>query len=212
MQKQPYTRAHVFAIIGMILTWFAVALQFYLILLYRKLSIGGTIIQFFSYFTILSNLITAVCFTACVKYPDFPDNHFFAKPKTVTAVTVYMAVVGLVYNIALRHLTQLEGANEFVNELLHVVNPLWILLFWFLFVPKNGLLWKHIFPWLIYPFVYLIYVLIRGRFTGLYPYPFVNADNLGYATVSLNCILVCVAFLFFSLLFVGIAKKMKYRQ
>ncbi|MFZ5976285.1 MULTISPECIES: Pr6Pr family membrane protein [unclassified Hydrotalea] len=33
--------------------------------------------------------------------------------------------------------------------------------------------------WLIYPLLYLVYILIRGSFSGFYPYPFVNVLQIG---------------------------------
>jgi hypothetical protein len=37
------------------------------------------------------------------------------------------------------------------------------------FVSKQKLAWKDILPWLVYPLIYLIYILIRGASFGVYP-------------------------------------------
>jgi hypothetical protein len=47
---------------------------------------------------------------------------------------------------------------------------------------RQGLLW------LSYPFVWIVYTLIRGPIAGWYPYPFVNPANGGYASVALYCV------------------------
>ena len=49
--------------IGTIIGWFAILLQLYLIIENRVLSLPGTIVQFFSYFTILTNILVALYFT-----------------------------------------------------------------------------------------------------------------------------------------------------
>jgi len=198
-------KERIFIITGATLTWLALILQFALIIIDRSLSIAGTIIQFFSYFTILTNLLVALCYTNLI---ISEKDIFFTKPNTLSAITVYIAIVGLIYNLVLRQQWNPTGIRKLVDELLHSVNPLLFILYWILFVPKGGLQWKNIFSWLVYPAAYCIYVLTRGSITGLYPYPFMEVNNLGYNKVLLNCGLICLLFLVFSFLLVAIAKLM----
>lgn len=198
----------VYITIAAVLAWFAVALQFYLIIQNRIRSIFDTIIQFFSYFTILTNILVAVCFTMLLLQSASSRKRFFANPKVLTALTVYITIVGLVYNLILRNLWKPEGMQYVVDELLHSVNPVVFVLFWLIFVPKKALQWKDAFPWLIYPFVYCIYILIRGALSGLYPYPFIDVNKLGYRNVLINTGFLFLAFLLISLLFVAIGKLM----
>lgn len=190
---------------GAIAGWFSLILQLYLILENRRLSIPATLVQFFSYFTILTNILVALACTFKLM-PKSRYTPFFAKPKIMTAITVYIFIVGLVYNLILRQLWSPTGAQKLVDELLHTVIPLISLLYWLLFVSKQTLQWKNVLPWMWYPFLYLIYILIRGAITDLYPYPFMEVNTLGYTKVIINSILLTVTFLFFSLLFIGIAK------
>jgi hypothetical protein len=46
--------------------------------------------------------------------------------------------------------------------------------------------------------------LIHGAVTGYYPYPFLNAVNLGYERVFINMAMLCMAFTLLSLLLVAI--------
>lgn len=194
--------------IGAVLAWFAVVLQLYIIIGNRVRTIFETIIQFFSYFTILTNILVAVCFTMLLLQSASTRKNFFTKPKVLTAVTVYITIVGLVYNIILRYLWKPEGMQLIADELLHSVNPVIFVLFWLIFVPKKALQWRDAFPWLVYPFVYCIYILIRGALSGLYPYPFIDVNNLGYNNVLINIGLLFMAFLLISLLFVAVGKFM----
>jgi hypothetical protein len=108
--------------------------------------------------------------------------------------------------VILRFLWAPTGLQKVVDELLHSVIPILVLLYWILFVPKKELEFKNIFPWLIFPLGYLIYTLIRGAFFNFYPYPFVDVILLGYNTVLLNSFCMLLAFLFFGTLFIGIGK------
>src|SRR3546814_6947671 len=104
-----------------------------------------TIVRFFSYYTILTNLLVACCFTALVCKRVEAKPRFFANPQVLAATAVYITIVGAVYNIILRHLRAPEGLQLVVDGLLNSVNPLFYLVFWMVFIPKAGLTWKHVF-------------------------------------------------------------------
>jgi peptidoglycan biosynthesis protein MviN/MurJ (putative lipid II flippase) len=131
---------------------------------------------------------------------------FLSKQQTLTAVTVYILVVGLIYNIILRVLWKPEGLQMIVNELLHSVIPVLFLLYWLIYVPKNQLKWKNAWPWLLYPLIYTIYVFIFGAITGFYPYPFIDLTQLGPGKILINVAGVAILFLAFSYLLIAIAK------
>ena len=192
--------------------WFALITQFYLIINNRIASIGETIARYFGFFTILTNIIVAVCCIVLLFKPASGPGNFFSKANTQTAITVYITVVGFVYNIILRFLWKPEGLQMIVDELLHTVIPLLFIVQWYVYAPKQGLKWKNIFPWLLYPLFYLIYTLLRGSFSGFYPYPFINVNELGYNKVWVNCIGLLLFFLLLSLLFVAIAKLLVRRK
>ena len=194
-----------FAIIA-IVGWFAVVLQLYLIIINRVVSLSETIVRFFSFFTIQTNILVAVCFTFLWLKPKSKWGLFFSKPKNTTAITLYITIVGLVYNAILRFLWAPTGSQKVVDELLHLVIPILVLLYWILFVPKKTLEFKDIFPWLIFPALYLVYTLIRGAFFSFYPYPFIDVILLGYNKVLINSFFMLLAFLFFGTLFISIGK------
>ncbi|HUR66460.1 MAG TPA: Pr6Pr family membrane protein [Chitinophagaceae bacterium] len=188
------------AIIIALLAWFAIVLQLY-IMLGDAPAIGfspfATIVNFLSYFTILSNLFVAI--TLSVK-----EGSVFSGNKIRSAIAVYIVIVGLVYNLVLRKVWSPHGWQLVADNLLHVAIPLLYVVFWYFFVPKGILKWKHLLPWLIFPLLYLVYSLARGALTGWYPYPFLNADQTGYSKVALNSSLVFAAFLIIGLAVIAI--------
>jgi len=195
------------AIIGFLVGCFALLLQLYLIIQDRTVGVTETLIRYFSFFTISSNILATICFYYIMGNPGPDAKPFFARAKTIAAITVYMFIVGLVYNVVLRsQYPAMEGKAMIANELLHVIMPLLIIIYWLVFAEKNILEWKNIFTWLIYPLVYCIYTLIRGAIVHFYPYPFMNVDFWGLSTVLLHCLYVCIAFFVVSILLVAIAK------
>lgn len=188
------------------LGWIAVVFQFYLIIVHRSAPVLETIANYFGYFTILTNILVAFCFSIRLLKVRSGLGRFFSKPTTITAVTVYITVVGLIYNLLLRSLWSPRGLQFIVDELLHSIIPLLAVVYWFVAVKKSGVRWKNIPWWMIYPAVYCIHTLIRGERKGYYPYPFFDVDALGYNRVLLNIAGIVMVFLIISGLFVGMAK------
>jgi hypothetical protein len=177
------------ALIFAIIAWVAVIAQFYLMLERSTNPFGEAITRFFSYFTILTNTLVAFYFLS----QAFVFKGVWNRPGTLTAITVYIIVVGVVYQIVLRPIWDPQGLAKLVDELLHSVNPLLVLGFWWFYEEKSKVSWSQIPFWLIYPFFYLLYILIRGHYSGFYPYPFVDVIELGFPKVALNSlVLFCV--------------------
>ncbi|HEX9510242.1 MAG TPA: Pr6Pr family membrane protein [Puia sp.] len=215
MEKQPTKIMQAYAALLAITGWVAVILQFYLILLNRTASVAETVVRFFSFFTILTNILVAVCCTVLWLRPGAGRSggtgsggwlYFFAKPATLTAITVYITIVGLVYNIVLRILWEPQGLQLWVDELLHTVIPFLFIIFWMVFVLKGGLRWKDVPSWLIYPIVYTLFIMVRGALSGFYPYPFIDLNKIATHEVFINAGAVLVGFLVLSLVLVGIGK------
>lgn len=199
-QKQPFSY-----LILALTCWITIALQFILILQNRVVSVFETIIRFFTFFTILTNILVAIVFTSIFVYSK-NKNSFFLKPNTQSAIAVYIFVVGFVYNIILRFLWKPEGLQRIVDEMLHSIIPIAYIMYWFLYVKKELISWNVIYKWLIYPLVYLIIILILGHFSNYYPYPFVDVTTFGFQNVIINCFVLCLFFVFISVVFVGVAK------
>ena len=93
--------------------------------------------------------------------------------------------------------------------LLHAVIPLGYVVYWLIFAPRAGLRWMDAVVWLVYPGVYLVYVLARGAVSGLYPYPFVDVNVLGYGGVLARAVVLMAVFLGMGLLLVAVSRWMR---
>ena len=71
----------------------------------------------------------------------------------MTAIAVYITIVGLVYNSILRFLWKPEDLQWIVDELIHSVIPLLFISFSLLILPKGKLHWKSVLAWLLYPLI-----------------------------------------------------------
>ena len=52
--------------------------------------------------------------------------------------------------------------------------------------------------------VYFGYILLRGHLLGVYPYPFVDVDKLGYALTIMNASGILAGFIVVAVLVVGL--------
>jgi hypothetical protein len=140
--------------------------------------------NYFSYFTIDSNLIAVVVLlvgVACWRSTNPP-----ALDLLRGAAVVYMSVTGVVFTLLLSGVdvdTQLKWVNTVVHELM----PLVILADWLIAPPASHLTLRQGALWLLFPLVWIIYTLIRGAASNWYPYPFLNPTNGGYLSVTLYC-------------------------
>ena len=212
MEKQFTSAARVYLLVLAIVGWFALIGQFYLILNNRQTSVLETITRYFTFFTILTNILIAVGSTLILLTPTSLWGKFLSKATTLTTITVNITIVGATYNVILRFLWNPQGMQRVVDELLHLVIPLAFMLFWLIFVPKGQVKWNNIPLWTVYPLAYLAVILIRGALSGYYPYPFLDLTQLGYSHVLLNCAGIAVAFIIVAILFVGVDKLMSKNQ
>jgi hypothetical protein len=188
MIMQPAVRRR-FVAVAAVLGWAGLSIQLYLIF-YSRWTLGasllGGLVSFFSYFTVLSNTLVATVLTCALTSRESAARRWFLQPWVSGAIAVSIAVVGLAYNILLRHLWHPEGWQWLADELMHDVMPLLFLAWWWLCVPKGTLRLRHIALWVIYPLLYFAYALLRGHLLAVYPYPFIDVDKLGYPQVFVN--------------------------
>lgn len=193
-----------FVLIVTFFAWFAIILQLCLT--------EGSVINFFSFFTILSNSLIAVSLTFNLILSKTKMGLFFSGISVQTAIALYIIVVGLVYNLVLRGIVVQTGWHLIVNNILHVLNPILYILYWTFFSPKDKLNWKNGIYWTIFPVIYLVYSLIRGAILNWYPYPFLNAGNIGYEKVFINITAMIVLFFVAGLLLIVINNKWRINQ
>ena len=172
-----------------LLGWAAIAVQ--LVLTVRMVrdngrSLGAGVALYLAYFTILTNLLCAVAVSFPLLAPHSRPAGFFTRPSVITGATAAILLVGVAYNAFLRQYDHPHGAGVLTNAQLHLLMPLLFTLYWWYAVPAGSIGWGDIPTWLVYPVLYMGYMLLRGAWTGHYPYPILDVRRLGYGGVLLH--------------------------
>lgn len=163
-------------------------------------------IRYFSYFTVLTNLLAASAMAFAALAPNTPPGRFFCSAGVRTAIATYILIVALVYHFVLSPQYDPQGWSLLTDTLLHYVAPAWFVADWFGATDKRGLNFRMLPAWLAVPLAYGLYVLARGAVTGDYPYFFLEADELGYFIVGRNLTGLLTIFALFGASFVALAR------
>jgi len=201
-----------FVAVAALAGWVGLAIQQYLIFYSRwstDASLLGGLINFFSFFTVLTNTLVVVVLSYALVSRDSTAKRWFLTPAVTSGVAASIVVVSLAYNLLLRHLWSPTGFQFIADELLHDVMPVLFLIYWWRCVPKGRLRFKHIGAWVIYPLVYFAYVLLRGHLLGQYQYPFIVVATLGYPQVFVNAGGLLAGFVLIAVAVVGLDKCLK---
>lgn len=172
----------VFALVG----WAALVAQYALMLSGGTRSAFGSTVVFFSYFTILTNVLVAFALTAPALWPDGRLGRWCASEGVRAAIAMYITVVGVVYHALLARTWSPEGLQFWVDQALHTVMPIAFVLDWLIFVPKGRLRWVDAVKWLAYPLIYGVWTVIHGQIIGWYPYWFIDIGRLGWSAALTN--------------------------
>ena len=143
-------------------------------------------INFFSFFTILSNSLAALAMALPAIAPQSGLGQFFDRPWVRTAIAACIVIVAVIYYLVLRNAWDPQGLALVADVLLHYVMPTLFVIDWLLFVPKGSVPWSTVWKALVVPLIYIGWTLGHGAQTGWYPYPFVNVAELGLEKVLVN--------------------------
>jgi hypothetical protein len=195
---------YLLAIIG----WITLVVRIYLKITTSGLPLIESLVQLFSYFTVLTNLlVTIYCTVHLLSSNQQNRTNLFFRPETLTALTVFILMVGTVYHLVLKSLWNPEGLLMITDEIYHTFVPLGTLALWI--VSTNNKLGnlKNLYSWILYPILYLLFILIIGSFSNFYPYPFLNVAELGIGKVMINSLYLLIVMSLFFLIFYFLEKK-----
>lgn len=159
------------------------------------------VVNFFSYFTVLSNVAVAV--TTGMLAVRLDRRSVLFRTLRLDGL-VGIAVTGVVFHLTLAQLQELTGWDAFADQLLHTVSPIMAVVGWLVFGPRGALSRRVVLLAVLPPVVWLAYTLIRGELVqnrfgnDYYPYPFLDVPQHGYPVVLVNAAVVAVLFLVIS--------------
>lgn len=182
--KQPFVLSLILAGAAIWIT-VAVAAQYSYGLLYNNLVPAN----FFSFFTIQSNILAAITLALGALIPLRQQPRWFSYLRGVA--TLCIITTGIVYATLLSGLEQsLNTTLPWVNVALHYLSPLIVFAWWIAVPPRHQFSFKHNLLWLIIPLIYVVYSLVRGAFVQWYPYPFLNPQDGGYGKVAVMSVII----------------------
>jgi hypothetical protein len=192
---------------------FCVAMQYWLLVRGETFAgMAGSSLRFFSFFTILTNILAAAALLLPLIAPRSGAGRYLARPSVRTAITGYIIIVGVVYYLLLSGLSRRQGWPMFFEQMLHYVTPPLFVLDWLVFVDKRGLPWRVDLGAMSFPLAYLAWTLLHGAASGWYPYPFLDVSELGYPRALINIVGLALAFLALEIALVGIGRVLARRE
>ncbi|WP_432510113.1 Pr6Pr family membrane protein [Kineococcus sp. SYSU DK001] len=151
--------------------------------------LGTRFVRFLSFFTVQSNLL--VLLTAVTLAADPARDGRLWRVLRLDAL-LGITVTGLVFGAVLAPHLHPTGVAWWINAGFHYVSPVMAVVGWLLFGPRprGG---GRVVAWaLVWPLAWVACTFVRGAVTGWYPYPFLDAGELGFWPASRNTGIVVV--------------------
>lgn len=173
------------------------------------LDTGASLVNFFSYFTIQSNLLVLAAATAIALKPERSGTWW---RRLRLAGLMGITVTGVVYTFLIGPYVSFDGAAWWYDKAFHYVVPLLAVIGHVAFRPRTGFRRGDLVV-IVWPVVWLGYTMLRAEAVGpsfaandgsasRYPYDFIDLDRHDSAYVVVACIGVTVVMLAVAWLYV----------
>jgi len=156
----------------------------------NTISLGFSVTNFFSFFTIQSNIIGVVAVTTAALAGATARRSVWLS-QLRGAATLYMGITGMIFSLLLSG-ADVQTPIPWVNSTLHYIFPLFIVIDWLVDRSVRPLSFRQGLIFLAYPVAYGAYALIRGPIVDWYPYPFLDPRLHGYTFVAVMMVFVAV--------------------
>jgi hypothetical protein len=189
--------------------------------------LGLVLTNYFSLFTIITTILTAVALTAgaawSMHHPG-TSREPFGIALGIAIVTGPMMLLGVVFNVLLRGPASAEALadspgiallDSYATESLHVVLPLYLLIDLLFATRRRGLRWWTLSVLVAYPLVWIVYTMLRGELTPdpsgatawWYPYPFLDPHgDGGWASTMTYIVVLLVALVAIGALVIAVGR------
>ncbi|QNE13860.1 Pr6Pr family membrane protein [Pseudarthrobacter sp. NBSH8] len=158
---------------------------------------GASAGNFFSYFTIESNIIAVITLAIAGRYAWQGESPRWLELLR-GAATIYMTITGIVYSLLLSNI-DVNTPIPWINVVLHYTIPTIMVIDWLVDLPRTRVPVRTSLIWLGFPLLYLVYSLIRGPIVDWYPYPFLDPRVSGYGTVAAMALAIAAGAFVFAL-------------
>ena len=182
-----------FLFVFCLVAWLGVLLQLYLSMetsVTNDKPFTHGLVMYTGYFTVLTNIFVAVLLLLKLTGSHLSWSNDSLRGCATTAILL----VGIVYHVVLKDIWEPQGWQWWADVILHYVTPILSLLYWLLFPGNKSFSIMEPVKWIVYPLIYIIYILIRGKVVGLYPYPFLDLTSISIEQFALNSLGILVVY------------------
>jgi hypothetical protein len=152
-----------------------------------SLPLTTRLLRFAGYFTIVTNLLVCVSTSRLALGRDLTT---VAWRAVRLAGLVGIVVIGLVYPVALRSISDVHGWAAVADVGLHYLSPVLAVAGWVIAGPRHRIDRSVVLATLAWPVLWFAWVLIVGAWTDYYAYPFIKAEEIGYGQALLNALAI----------------------
>lgn len=160
-------------------------------------------VEFFSYFTILSNMLAALALTAPLVAPASRCATWAEQSGPRASIATYLTITAVVYHTMLAWQWHPRGLRLVSDTLLHTIVPAAYLVDLVLRGGQGEGRWIAAAKAMAFPALFGAWTLVHGALSGWYPYPFMNVIKRGYPAVVVTMVEMSLAFAVVALIFVA---------
>jgi hypothetical protein len=173
------------------------------------LSVAASIVRFFAYFTILTNIFVVLIHAAGLSAGRLS---FFRRPRVIMSALVAITVVSIVYHFLLADLWNPQGLQKITDVMLHYLAPALMVAWWLAYGRTGTARLGDIRFMLVYPLAYVGYVFVRAPIAGEVPYPFLDFWQYGWPHVLQMIVAILALFLAVAALAVAADRFLPFRS
>lgn len=169
----------------------------------------GRVLDFASYFTILSNVVVIIVLFALWRGRIGPTPIWRAlRMDSLLMITV----TGLIFAIVLAPEAELQGLEYVTNTIEHYITPVLTVVTWLIWGPRGWFRLTTVFTALILPLLWVTYSFGRGAVIDSYPYGFLDVATLGWGKSLVNVAGVLVLGVVIGLIYLGLDRLLSRRR
>ena len=205
MPRAPVNPRKLLTVLGLAVGLAGLILQLYVSIpayLAAGRDLPGALGAFFAYYTILTNCALVLIYLS--ELLPSARLEYFRHPVVRASMAACILLVSIYVFFVLRFLYAFTGLSQLADTLLHYVAPLVYLIWWVIAQPHGLLSWTNLPIMLAPTLIYFFVVMLRGAWVHEYPYPFINAAELGYPSVLIGALILAAGLAALAALIIGL--------
>jgi hypothetical protein len=164
------------------------------------------------YFSTISSCFIVLIFILLLVSQWLHHPVKFVSPGWRNGALLYGIVTALLYTMFYHHQVEAEGVHKLLIYFNHVILVAFLMIDNIISTPAKSLTWDLLIYWMIFPFYYLIFVIIEGHLFDKQRYYFLAFDNSNIHFYPLALGLLAVIFLFLAALIIFINRNKKQEE